>query len=123
MKFVRFFIKDFVYLVAESKNNSGGGSPKINRQLLPKKQIEKSPILNHSRKTTQNLANTMRINAEHQFAKQQLQMQQQKPLAASVVHVTPPEENNSCAASSDDDDSDHINVDKLKTIRNKAAQR
>lgn len=110
-------------IVAESKN--GGGSPKINRQLLPKKQIEKSPILNHSRKTTQNLANTMRINAEHQFAKQQqqLQMHQQKPLAASVVHVTPPEENNSCAASSDDDDSDHINVDKLKTIRNKAAQR
>lgn len=39
---------------------------------------------------------------------------------AATVHVASP--NDSKAASSDDD-SDHINTDKLKTIRNKAAQR
>lgn len=39
---------------------------------------------------------------------------------SATVHIPSP--NDSKAASSDDD-SDHINTDKLKTIRNKAAQR
>lgn len=68
----------------------------------------------------------MRVNNDIQH-QQQLKHQQhlpskQKPLVASIMHVTPPE-NNSCAVSSEDEDSDHINVDKLKTIRNKAAQK
>lgn len=114
-----------------------GGSPKVNRQLVTattssKKHMEKSPILNQSRKSNQNLANTMRANVEqqnqlnkqqHQLLLQQQQQQQHKPLVASVVHITPPDENNSCTVSSDDDDSEHFNADKLKTIRNKAAQR
>lgn len=42
-------------------------------------------------------------------------------MSSSGVYATPPD--GSSAAVSSDDDSDHVNVDKLKTIRNKAAQR
>ena len=85
-----------------------------------KHTADKSPILNHSRKSHQAMTTSMRINSEIQSK----QLQQQKVLANinnSLMQTSPPD--NSCTVSSDEDDSDHINVDKLKTIRNKAAQR
>lgn len=69
-----------------------------------------------------------------------MQSKQNKPLVASVVHVTPLDARSSLGNSDEDDDrtelliraphhdeagedSDHVNTDKLKAIRNRAAQR
>lgn len=65
-----------------------------------------------TRKTNQNIVSSLRISNSPD-------MSQAKQKAATVQIASP---NDSNAASSDDD-SDHINTDKLKTIRNKAAQR
>lgn len=65
-----------------------------------------------TRKTNQNIVSSLRISNSPD-------MNQVKQKTATVQIASP---NDSNAASSDDD-SDHINTDKLKTIRNKAAQR
>lgn len=86
-------------------------SPKNLRTTSAKRQ-EKSPNLNVSRKTNQNIVSSLRISntSDVNLAKQK----------AASVHIASPNDSN---AASSDDDSDHINTDKLKTIRNKAAQR
>ncbi|KAG4065265.1 hypothetical protein HA402_012707 [Bradysia odoriphaga] len=87
-------------------------SPKNLRSATTKRHQEKSPNLNATRKSNQNMVSSLRISNTSEANKTK-----QK---ASTVHIASP--NDSKAASSDDD-SDHINTDKLKTIRNKAAQR
>lgn len=87
-------------------------SPKNLRNTSAKRQ-EKSPNLNVTRKSNQNMVSSLRIsntNSEVNQAKQK----------AAAIHLASPNDSN---AASSDDDSDHINTDKLKTIRNKAAQR
>lgn len=87
-------------------------SPKNLRNTSAKRQ-EKSPNLNVSRKTNQNMVSSLRISNTSEAN----QVKHQK---AAAVHLASPNDSN---AASSDDDSDHINTDKLKTIRNKAAQR
>ncbi|XP_053959023.1 centrosomal protein of 97 kDa [Anastrepha ludens] len=66
-----------------------------------------------------NISNLNRAVAAH--AQAQADNQMKSRLAGNSMHVVAPD-SGSCGISSDDD-SDHINIDKLKTIRNKAAQR
>lgn len=87
-------------------------SPKNIRNASTKRQ-EKSPNLNVTRKTNQNIVSSLRISNTSG-------VNQSKAKAAAVIHAASPNDSN---AASSDDDSDHINTDKLKTIRNKAAQR
>lgn len=56
------------------------------------------------------MVSSLRISNTNSEAKQK----------AAAIHLASPNDSN---AASSDDDSDHINTDKLKTIRNKAAQR
>lgn len=107
-------------------------TPKVNRSALSKKQ-EKSPVLNVRKNNSINTAlkavTNQNINHNHQIESPQqrkiMTNQSQLPPSFNVKQqqssytVTP----DSMSAVSSDDDSDHINVDKLKTIRNKAAQR
>lgn len=84
-----------------SSTKSSKGSPKISRHSphlkRPSSNDQSSPVLGHNRKLSNNRTdNIMKYNK-------------------STAHSTPP--------LSSDEDSDHINIDKLKTIRNKAAQR
>lgn len=112
-------------------------SPKINRPTAAKRQ-EKSPVLNvrknnsiNTALTTNNPANNthhgdlMTSTPKHQKGLPPLHRASPPPPlppALPPVHHTPPSIDNSNVASSDDD-SDNINVDKLKTIHSKAAQR
>ncbi|KAJ6648293.1 Centrosomal protein of 97 kDa [Pseudolycoriella hygida] len=86
-------------------------SPKNLRTSSAKRQ-EKSPNLNVTRKANSNLVSSLRISNSTEVS----QVKQK----AAAVHIASPNDSN---AASSDDDSDHINTDKLKTIRNKAAQR
>lgn len=88
-------------------------SPKNLRTASAKRQ-EKSP--NVSRKSNQNMVSSLRIANTCDV----MQAKQKVAVAAAAVHLASPNDSN---AASSDDDSDHINTDKLKTIRNKAAQR
>ncbi|XP_067623271.1 centrosomal protein of 97 kDa isoform X3 [Eurosta solidaginis] len=67
-----------------------------------------------------NVSSISRAVAVH--AQSQVDNQMKSRLASSSIHIATPE-TGSAGALSSDDDSDHINIDKLKTIRNKAAQR
>ncbi|XP_055919576.1 centrosomal protein of 97 kDa isoform X1 [Eupeodes corollae] len=86
-------------------------SPKMRSPHL-KRNAERSPTL--SPRKLNNNANSMRSNLINDN-------QIKQRLMTNSVHVTTPDVGSTGASS--DDDSDHINVDKLKTIRNKAAQR
>lgn len=86
-------------------------SPKMRSPHL-KRNAERSPQL--SPRKQNNNANSMRSNLLNDN-------QIKQRLISNSVHVTNPDVGSTGASS--DDDSDHINVDKLKTIRNKAAQR
>lgn len=77
-----------------------------------KRNTERSPTL--SPRKLNNNSNSMRSNLINDN-------QAKSRLMSNSVHITPPDVGS--AGVSSDDDSDHINVDKLKTIRNKAAQR
>lgn len=103
----------------------------MNRSSLTKKQ-EKSPVLNVRKNNTINTAlkANQSMNQHHhvesQLQRKSLASQSQSPPPPpplkpqqSSYTVTP----DNMSAMSSDDDSDHINIDKLKTIRNKAAQR
>lgn len=105
-------------------------TPRVNRSALSKKQ-EKSPVLNVRKNNSINsaLKANQHINHSHQIESPQqrkiMTNQSQSPPSfnakqqQSSYTVTP----DNMSAVSSDDDSDNINVDKLKTIRNKAAQR
>ncbi|XP_017479182.1 PREDICTED: uncharacterized protein LOC108368776 isoform X2 [Rhagoletis zephyria] len=67
-----------------------------------------------------NVSNLNRAVAAHANAQADNQMKSR--LAGNSMHVVVAPDTGSGGISSDDD-SDHINIDKLKTIRNKAAQR
>lgn len=88
-------------------------SPKNLRTASAKRQ-EKSP--NVSRKSNQNMVSSLRIANTSDV----MQAKQKVAAAAAAVHLASPNDSN---AASSDDDSDNIITDKLKTIRNKAAQR
>lgn len=90
-------------------NFSTVSSPKNLRNTSAKRQ-EKSP--NVTRRTNQNMVSSLRISNTPEV--------NQTKQKAAVVHIASPNDSN---AASSDDDSDHINTDKLKTIKNKAAQR
>lgn len=107
-------------------------TPRVNCSARLSKKQEKSRVLNVRKNNSINTAlkANQNINQNHQFdAPQQRKImtnQSQSPPSFNNVKqqqssytVTP----DNMSAVSSDDDSDHINVDKLKTIRNKAAQR
>lgn len=123
----------------KSTRSSNGSSP----QSKHRNAVDKSPILNHTRKTHQNLANSLQLQRERDQQQQQnlrdMQIKQNKPLVANVMHVTPLDSRSSVGNSDEDDDrtelllratgddriddGDRVNNDKLKAIRNRAAQR
>lgn len=106
----------------------------MNRTTLTKRQ-EKSPVLNVRKNNTINAALKANANLHGEHSSKHLQ----KPATHSGVHqiastaalaptsIQSHQQNYSSAtpdnmsAVSSDDDSDHVNVDKLKTIRSKAA--
>lgn len=109
-------------------------SPKVNRTNLTKRQ-EKSPVLNVRKNNSINTALKANASLHGEHASKLLQ----KSATHSGVHQidstnTPAPSSkqshqpnyasttpDNMSAVSSDDDSDHINVDKLKTIRSKAA--
>lgn len=111
-------------------------SPK-SRTALTKKH-EKSPVLNVRKnnsintalKANQTTTTTTTNQQHHHHTNEQLQsqkktltnksqMQTQSPKQQASYTVTP----DNMSTVSSDDDSEHFSADKLKTIRNKAAQR
>lgn len=113
-------------------------SPKSRTGLT--KKHEKSPVLNVRKNNSINTAlkanqsTTSTTNQQqqqqnhHHHANEQLQkktlthksqMQSQSPKQQASYTVTP----DNMSTVSSDDDSEHFSADKLKTIRNKAAQR
>lgn len=104
-------------------------SPKMRSPHLKRSTAERSPTIS-PRKTnmntgTQNTAqhqqsNTKSIGNQQPSHVIEHQMKSRQFISNSV-HVAAPDD---CfGGGSSDEDSDNINVDKLKTIRNKAAQR
>lgn len=88
------------------------GLPKISRSHL-RRNTEKSPTLS-PRKVNNALNNAQALKSC--LIDNQLKARN----SFNSVQITPPDGSSTISS---DDDSDHINVDKLKTIRNKAAQR
>lgn len=93
---------------------------------MTKKQ-EKSPVLNVRKNNSINtvLKANQQHHVESHHQRKQLTTQsppptQQQPKQANSNFTVTPD---NMSTVSSDDDSDHINVDKLKTIRNKAAQK
>lgn len=113
-------------------------SPKINRTVATKQQQrqEKSPVLNVRKNNSINAALKANQNhsghhhsdimttstPKHQKNVQQTHRASPPPSQPQPVQHTPPPMDDSNLVSSDDD-SDNINVDKLKTIHSRAAQR
>lgn len=124
-------------------------SPKINRTSTSKRQ-EKSPVLNVRKNNSINAAlkanqnatsahnphhgNDNNLSATSKAHKHLVHSASPPPATLIPVHQTTAQlsqtVNRSYSATPDnmstvssDDDSDHINVEKLKTIRSKAAQR
>uniref|UniRef100_A0A1A9WXV8 Centrosomal protein of 97 kDa n=1 Tax=Glossina brevipalpis TaxID=37001 RepID=A0A1A9WXV8_9MUSC len=95
-------------------------SPHLKRN--PERSPMPSPKKNSSFSTPQTNAkqidNVDVTNSQQNSIHNHLKKRQ---LVSNSMHIVQPEEE-SCGGTSDDD-SDHINVDKLKTIRNKAAQK
>lgn len=99
-------------------------SPK-SRTALTKKQ-EKSPVLNIRKNNSINTAlkanqTTNQHQSDAQNPKKTVTHKTQSPIPKQQASYTVTPDNLSNVSS--DDDSDHFNADKLKTIRNKAAQR
>lgn len=99
-------------------------SPK-SRTLLTKKH-EKSPVLNVRKNNSINTALKANQTTNHQHnespsQKKTLAHKTQSPSPKQQASYTVTPDNMSNVSS--DDDSDHFSADKLKTIRNKAAQR
>lgn len=100
-------------------------SPK-SRTSLTKKQ-EKSPVLNVRKNNSINTALRANQTTNHSHSESP---SQKRALANKTKSPTPPTVKQSASYTPDnmsnlssDDDSDHFSADKLKTIRNKAAQR
>ncbi|XP_037883485.1 centrosomal protein of 97 kDa isoform X1 [Glossina fuscipes] len=101
-------------------------SPRIRSPHL-KRNPERSPMPSPKKNSSfsalqtnaKQIDNVDATNLQQNSIDNQLKKRQ---LVSNSMHIVPPEEE-SGGGSSDDDSSDHINVDKLKTIRNKAAQR
>lgn len=140
-----FFTAIFSTLQLESKL----ASPKINRTSVSKRQ-EKSPVLNVRKNNSINAAlkaNQNAAAAAHHHVNENVLSTATSKLHKNVIHSgspTPPIKSKDTTALvaaqqtmnhsysptpddmstvSSDDDSDHINVEKLRTIRSKAAQR
>lgn len=108
-------------------------SPK-SRTVLTKKQ-EKSPVLNIRKNNSINSAlkanqATNQAQSEAHTQKKNLAHKTQSPPPSSSSSLPSAKQQTSHAVTPDnmsnvssDDDSDHFSADKLKTIRNKAAQR
>lgn len=107
-------------------------SPK-SRTSLTKKQ-EKSPVLNVRKNNSINTAlkanqSTNHSHSESLSQKRSLANKTQSPPPPPPPLVVPPVKQqtgftpDNMSNVSSDDDSDHFSADKLKTIRNKAAQR
>lgn len=125
--FLSLFL-EFSFLPIESKLTS----PKVSRTMAAKRQ-EKSPVLNVRKNNSINAALKANANLHGEHSSKH----QQKSATYSGVHqmasVAAPASTQShlqnyssatpdnMSALSSDDDSDHINVDKLKKIRSKAA--
>ena len=100
-------------------------SPK-SRTSLTKKQ-EKSPVLNVRKNNSINTALRANQTTNHSHSESP---SQRRTLAHKTKSPTPSSIKQSASYTPDnmsnlssDDDSDHFSADKLKTIRNKAAQR
>lgn len=96
------------------------------RTSLTKKQ-EKSPVLNVRKNNSINTAlranqTTNHLHSESPSQKKTLAHKTKSPTPLSVKQSASYTSDNMSNLSSDDD-SDHFSADKLKTIRNKAAQR
>lgn len=116
------------FLSAESKLTS----PKVNRTMFAKRQ-EKSPVLNVRKNNSINAALKANLHGEHSSKHLQksathsgVHHQIASATAATVSNQSQHQNFSSATPDnmstvSSDDDSDHINVDKLKTIRSKAA--
>lgn len=104
-------------------------SPK-SRTALTKKQ-EKSPVLNVRKNNSINSAlkanqATNQAQSETHTQKKNLAHKTQSPppsLPSAKQHISHAVTPDNMSNESSDDDSDHFSADKLKTIRNKAAQR
>ncbi|XP_059220614.1 centrosomal protein of 97 kDa [Stomoxys calcitrans] len=105
-----------------SKNKDNRlNSPKMRSPHLKRNTTERSPIMSPRKSNNSNAQqhhSSIKMVANQQHMEQQIKSRQ---FVSNSVHVSAPDD---CSGGgSSDDDSDHINVDKLKTIRNKAAQR
>ncbi|XP_075152042.1 centrosomal protein 97kDa [Haematobia irritans] len=96
-------------------------SPKMRSPHLKRHTTERSPTMSPRK------SNNAHVQQRHPNTKSvtnQQHMEQQmktRQFVSNSMHVSAPDD---CSGGvSSDDDSDNINVDKLKTIRNKAAQR
>lgn len=110
-------------------------SPRTRSPHLMKRNSERSPTMSPRR--INNNSNNMQSSILSKVpppppsvattVSQMADNQMKSRLLSNSMHVTPPHVNSGCLTSEDDDDedddSDHVNMDKLKTIRNKAAQR
>lgn len=119
------------YLTSSTDNRLN--SPKMRSPHLKRNTAERSPQMS-PRKINSNSSSTNTAQQQQQAnSKTSIGNQQQQQHAAHLeqiksrqfisnsMHVAAPDD---CSGGgSSDDDSDNINVDKLKTIRNKAAQR
>lgn len=100
-------------------------SPKSRTSLT--KKHEKSPVLNVRKNNTINTALKANQSTNHHHTeppscqKKTLAQKTQSPSPKQPASYTVTPDNMSTVSS--DDDSDHFSADKLKTIRNKAAQR
>lgn len=112
-----------IEIVLDNKLNS----PKMRSPHLKRNTERYSPNMSPRRggSTTNitlqhnNVSNLNRVVAAH--AQAQVDNQMKSRLTGNSMHVVAPDTGS--GGMSSDDDSDHINIDKLKTIRNKAAQR
>ncbi|XP_011199542.2 uncharacterized protein LOC105223500 [Bactrocera dorsalis] len=102
-------------------------SPKMRSPHLKRNTERYSPNMSPRRGSStsnmtlqhNNVSNLNRAVAAH--AQAQVDNQMKSRLTGNSMHVVAPDTGSGGISS--DDDSDHINIDKLKTIRNKAAQR
>lgn len=92
----------------------------MTRTSATKKTNEKSPVLNVRKNNTINAALKANLHVDQQ-KKQKPTEHASSPLPPQPIHSVAID--NNAAEASSDDDSDHINIDKLKKIRSKAAQK
>lgn len=115
-----------------SRTESKLASPKVNRTMMAKRQ-EKSPVLNVRKNNSINAALKANANLYGEHSSKHVQKSGPHAGVHQISSTAVPASTQShqqryssatpdnMSAVSSDDDSDHINVDKLKTIRCKAA--